>query len=66
MSEITYNRIASQSLERLAALSNGLSAIVMTLLVLELKVQGDLDDLIDERIVGPSVSRKLLDSAPVR
>jgi uncharacterized membrane protein len=33
-----YNRIAGQSLEQLAALSNGIFAIVMTLLVLDLHV----------------------------
>jgi uncharacterized membrane protein len=34
----TYNRIAGQSLARLAALSDGLFAIAMTLLVLDLRV----------------------------
>ena len=33
-----YNRIAGQSLERLAALSNGIFAVAMTLLVLDLRV----------------------------
>jgi len=34
----TYNRIAGQSVERLAALSDGIFAVAMTLLVLDLKV----------------------------
>ena len=33
-----YNAIAGQSIERLAALSDGLFAVAMTLLVLDLKV----------------------------
>lgn len=33
---ITYNRIAGQSIERLAALSDGIFAVAMTLLVLDL------------------------------
>jgi uncharacterized membrane protein len=35
---ITYNRIAGQSVERLAALSDGIFAFAMTLLVLDLRV----------------------------
>ena len=34
---ISYNRIAGQSLERLAALSDGIFAVAMTLLVLDLR-----------------------------
>jgi len=34
----SYNRIAGQSVERLAALSDGIFAVAMTLLVLDLKV----------------------------
>jgi TMEM175 potassium channel family protein len=34
---ITYNRIAGQSVERLAALSDGIFAVAMTLLVLDLR-----------------------------
>lgn len=33
-----YNRIAGQSVERLAALSDGIFAVAMTLLVLDLRV----------------------------
>src|SRR5690349_10044165 len=33
---LSYNRIAGQSLERLAALSDGIFAVAMTLLVLDL------------------------------
>src|SRR5579864_346015 len=33
----TYNRVAGQSVERLAALSDGIFAVAMTLLVLELR-----------------------------
>lgn len=35
---ITYNRIAGQSVERLAALSDGIFGVAMTLLLLDLKV----------------------------
>ena len=35
---INYNRIAGQSLERLAALSDGIFAVAMTLLVLDLRI----------------------------
>ncbi len=35
---ITYNRVAGQSIERLAALSDGIFAVAMTLLVLDLRV----------------------------
>ena len=34
----SYNQIAGQSVERLAALSDGIFAVAMTLLVLDLKV----------------------------
>jgi uncharacterized membrane protein len=36
----SYNRIAGQSVERLAALSDGIFAVAMTLLVLDLRVPG--------------------------
>lgn len=36
MAEITYNRLTAQSVERLAALSDGIFAVAMTLLVLDL------------------------------
>ena len=34
---LSYNRIAGQSVERLAALSDGVFAVAMTLLVLDLR-----------------------------
>ena len=34
----SYNRVAGQSVERLAALSDGIFAVAMTLLVLDLRV----------------------------
>jgi len=34
----SYNRIAGQSVERLAALSDGIFAVAMTLLVLDLRL----------------------------
>jgi uncharacterized membrane protein len=40
MKKVSYNEIAGGSLERLAALSDGLFAIAMTLLVLDLKLPG--------------------------
>ena len=33
-----YNRVAGQSIERIAALSDGIFAVAMTLLVLDLRV----------------------------
>jgi uncharacterized membrane protein len=36
MAEVTYNRVTAQSVERLAALSDGIFAVAMTLLVLDL------------------------------
>jgi uncharacterized membrane protein len=36
--ESSYNRIAGQSAERLAALSDGIFAVAMTLLVLDLRL----------------------------
>ncbi|MGO8788348.1 MAG: TMEM175 family protein [Terriglobia bacterium] len=38
MSTISYNRIAGQSVERLAALSDGIFAVAMTLMVLDLRL----------------------------
>jgi uncharacterized membrane protein len=38
---IRYHRFAGSSLGRLAALSDGVSAVSMTLLVLDLKVPSD-------------------------
>jgi uncharacterized membrane protein len=35
----SYNQIAGQSVERLAALSDGIFAVAMTLLVLDLRVR---------------------------
>jgi uncharacterized membrane protein len=40
MGKVSYNEIAGGSLERLAALSDGLFAIAMTLLVLDLRLPG--------------------------
>ncbi len=59
-----YNRIAGQSLERLAALSDGIFAIAMTLLVLELHVpdiaprqglDGDWDLLVGLWSIAPHI-----------
>jgi uncharacterized membrane protein len=36
VAEVTYNRVTAQSVERLAALSDGIFAVAMTLLVLDL------------------------------
>jgi uncharacterized membrane protein len=35
---VSYNHIAGQSVERLAALSDGVFAVAMTLLILDLRV----------------------------
>jgi uncharacterized membrane protein len=40
MSEISYNRIAGTSVERLAAISDGIFGVAMTLLLLDLHVPG--------------------------
>jgi uncharacterized membrane protein len=45
---VSYNRIAGQSVERLAALSDGVFAVAMTLLVLDLRVPAT-DAVHDER-----------------
>jgi uncharacterized membrane protein len=39
---ISYNRIAGQSVERLAALSDGIFGVAMTLLLLDLTVRSDI------------------------
>jgi hypothetical protein len=39
---ISYNRIAGQRVERLAALSDGIFGVAMTLLLLDLPVRGDI------------------------
>ena len=44
----TYNRIAGQSVERLAALSDGVFAVAMTLLVLDVRAPG-VEAIHDER-----------------
>ncbi|RFB80820.1 TMEM175 family protein [Methylovirgula sp. 4M-Z18] len=40
---LTYNRIAGQGLERLAALSDGIFAVAMTLLILDIKTPDHAD-----------------------
>jgi uncharacterized membrane protein len=48
---VSYNRIAGQSVERLAALSDGVFAVAMTLLVLDLRVPA-MEAVQSERELG--------------
>jgi uncharacterized membrane protein len=49
--KVSYNRIAGQSVERLAALSDGVFAVAMTLLVLDLRVPA-MEAVHSERELG--------------
>jgi uncharacterized membrane protein len=57
--ESPYNRIAGQSVERLAALSDGIFAVAMTLLVLDLRVPAR--EAVQD---GHSLAKALLGLAP--
>ncbi len=49
--KISYNRIAGGSIERLAALSDGIFAVAMTILVLDLRVPA-VETVHSERDLG--------------
>jgi uncharacterized membrane protein len=64
--QITYNRLAGESLERLAALSDGIFAVAMTLLVLDLHgpardhIHSDQDLLSALRAMSPQILAYLM------
>jgi uncharacterized membrane protein len=56
---ITYNQIAARSLERIGALSDGVFAIAMTLIVLEIRVPA-----LPEHPTDAELARALIDIGP--
>src|ERR1700761_2002159 len=66
MPEVTYNRVTAQSVERLAALSDGIFAVAMTLLVLDLHgpakeaIHSEQDLLHALTIMAPQITAYLM------
>jgi uncharacterized membrane protein len=58
---VTYRQIAGVSLERLAALSDGIFAVAMTLLVLGLSVQSASQVAAAQHLTGPLTEGQLWD-----